>query len=159
MLYYTEIGVSNLEIPSEKSLCVYISGCQNHCINCHYPELKLCDYGNILKDNIFSIISAYLPQITCVCFLGEGNNTFVEHIEFINHVKFVQRLNLKTAIYSGRNIFPEEWMKIFDYVKVGSYQKNLGDLFSRTTNQKLYLNQTGNFKDITKLFWNLSKNF
>lgn len=153
MLYYTEIGVSTLEIPSEKSLCIYISGCQNHCKNCHYPDLKFCDYGNILKDNIISFVTAYLTQITCVCFLGEGNNKIVEHIEFFNHVKFVRRLNLKTALYSGREIFPEEWMKIFDYVKVGSYRENLGDLFCKTTNQKLYKNHRGKFKDITEFFW------
>ena len=153
MLYYTEIGVSNLEIPHEKSLCIYISGCQNHCRNCHYPSLKLEDYGNILKDNIFLILSTYLSQITCVCFLGEGKNTFIEHIEFVNHVKFARRLKLKTALYSGRETFPEKWMKIFDYVKVGSYQSNLGNLFCKTTNQKLYLNHLGNFKNITEFFW------
>ncbi len=153
MLRYIETGVSNVEIPHEKSLCIYISGCQNHCPNCHYHELKLDNYGNILKDNIFSLLTAYLPQITCLCFLGEGNNSVIEHIEFFNHVKFARSLHLKTAIYSGRDIFPEEWMKIFDYVKVGSYRENVGDLFCRTTNQKLYLNQRVHFKDITSLFW------
>ena len=154
MLYYAEVGLSILEIPHEKSLCIYISGCQNRCQNCHYPELKLHNYGNILRDNIFSITAAYLPQITCLCFLGEGNNKIDEHREFFNHVQFARQLNLKTAIYSGRDIFPEEWMKIFDYIKVGSYQEDLGDLFCRTTNQKLYLNKNGKLKNLTESFWN-----
>jgi len=154
MLYYTETGISYLEIPGEISLCVYISGCQNNCKNCHYPNLKIYNYGYVLKDNINFLVSAYLSKITCICFLGEGNGSIAERTEFFNHVEFAHNLNLKTALYSGRDIFPEDWMKIFDYVKVGSYQENLGDLFCRTTNQKLYQNLSGEFKDITKIFWN-----
>ena len=60
----------------------------------------------------------------------------------------------KTCLYSGRNINVEEWMKIFDYVKVGSFQEDLGGLDSPTTNQMFYKKCTnGTYENITSDFW------
>ena len=154
MLYFTEAGVSSLEVPSEISLCIYISGCQNHCYHCQCPELQLPDYGEPLGKNGFILIAAYSPQITCVCFLGEGRNTQTEHEEFDGYVAYSHSLKLKACLYSGRDILPEGWMTEFDYIKVGSYQENQGPLTSPTTNQRLYKKQFGQYEDITPRFWN-----
>ena len=158
MLYFTEAGLSFLEVPDEISLCIYISGCQNNCPHCHYPALKSPEYGYPLKDNFISLIELYGSQISCVCFLGEGRNTPLEHEEFFYFTEQVRTFNLKTCLYSGRDIFPEEWMKIFDYVKVGSYRAEAGDLFCSETNQRFYLNQEGIFTDITEKFWHVTRN-
>ena len=153
MLYYTEICSSPYEVPDEISLCIYISGCRNRCQHCHYPELQFHDYGLPLLENFFNLTSAYISQITCVCFLGEGRNTSLKHEEFSRCVEYVHFLNLKACLYSGRDIFPEEWMEIFDYVKVGGYRQDLGDLFCRNTNQRLYVKRRGEYVDVTSNFW------
>ena len=153
MLRYTEAGLSYLEVPEEISLCIYISGCRNNCPHCHYPELKLFDFGHPLKNNFNLLIDVYSSQISCVCFLGEGQNTQQEHEEFFYFTECTNLAGLKTCLYSGRNIFPEDWMKIFDYVKTGSYAKHMGALFSPKTNQRFYLKRNNIFEDVTKKFW------
>ena len=35
MLMYASVGISELEIPTKKSLVIYISNCQHRCRNCH----------------------------------------------------------------------------------------------------------------------------
>ena len=74
MLYYTEVGLDHLEVPNESALCIYISGCPNHCINCHYPQLRLADYGSVLMYHFTKIIDLYSFAATCTVFLGEGSS-------------------------------------------------------------------------------------
>ena len=71
MLYYLDAGLSHDEIPFETSLCIYISGCINDCKDCHYPELKLYEYGDRLRDSFYQLVDLYSEQISCVCFMGE----------------------------------------------------------------------------------------
>ena len=39
---------------------------------------------------------------------------------------------------SGRDTVIEEWMREFDYIKIGAYKERLGPLYSKSTNQRLY---------------------
>lgn len=58
-IYYTEVDLSPYEVPNEQSLCIYISGCQQICQNCHYPDLRKTNYGEPLidlKENCWSCI-------------------------------------------------------------------------------------------------------
>ncbi len=57
---------------------------------------------------------------------------------YINIYKYVHKINLKAALYSGRNTVIEEWMKIFDYIKLGSYKEEQGPIYNKKTNQRLY---------------------
>lgn len=138
MLMYVECAVSPLEIPNEICLCIYISGCQNSCQECHYPELQSCEYGDPLGDEFIDIMDAYQQQITGVCFMGEGDLSSESRKEFLAFAKEIKGRGLKTALYSGRDVEIEEWMNIFDYIKLGSYIKERGGLTCRTTNQVLY---------------------
>ena len=154
MLYYTEICLSPYEVPGEQSICIYISGCCNRCKNCHYLELQLPEYGDVLSKRISDMIDLYYSQASCVCFLGEGRGRQEEKEELVRFAESAQQKGLKTCLYSGRDSFIEEWMKGFDYIKIGSYQEELGALDSQTTNQHLYRKNThGEFEDITFLFW------
>lgn len=153
MLYYTEIELSHDLIIGETSIGIYISGCSNHCDSCHYPELQRTDFGFPLKDYFDQIISVYERQATCVAFLGEGDLRGSNHPEFAGFVREACRFHLKTALFSGRDILPEEWMKIFDYVKTGSYKSEFGSLTNPGTNQKLFRNIDGKFQEITKIYW------
>ena len=154
MIYYTEADLSPYEVPNEQSLCIYISGCQENCYHCHYPDLRRVNYGTPLKDNFQKLLTLYFHQATCICFLGEGENTLQSRAELTMFARQARVAGKKTCLYSGRNVNIEEWMKIFDYVKAGSFQKDLGGLDSPTTNQMFYKKCTnGTYQNITSDFW------
>lgn len=113
VLYYTETGLSPYEVPEYNSLCIYISGCYNHCKNCHYPVLQKRNFGDKLLENFLKIVQLYQNQATCICFLGEGENTTCEHQEFYKMTEIDKRHNLKTCLYCGRDNDVEEWMSNF----------------------------------------------
>lgn len=154
MLRYAEVCLSSLEVPGEVSLCVYVSGCVNHCKSCHYPELQSPRFGNPLVDALPSIVSAYLSRATCLCMLGEGASGGREREELARFASYAHEHDLRAALYSGRDVEVEPWMaSSFDYVKVGSYKEGLGGLTSPMTNQRLYLIADGVVEDITCRFW------
>ena len=153
MLYYTEFGLSEREVPGERSICIYLSGCCHNCVNCHYPLLKEKDYGDSLIKYYEDIVALYRKQATCVCLLGEGANTEVEHNEMRIVVEYAKQQGLKTCLYSGRDIEIEAWMTMFDYIKLGSYQEDKGGLESLRTNQVMWKkNSQGAYENITALF-------
>jgi hypothetical protein len=60
--------------------------------------------------------------------------------------------NLKTCLYCGRDTEIEEWMCEFDFVKLGSYQKNRGGLNDISTNQRMLKKTENKYIDITYKF-------
>ena len=154
MLKYLEFGLSHLEVPGERSISIYISGCDNHCPNCHYPELQSPDEGLPLKKHISDIIELYRSQASCVCFLGEGANTEEDREELVNHAVAAGRAGLKTCLYSGRDTLIEPWMQVFDYIKLGSYKEQFGPLSSPKTNQRMFMKCESEYIDITHWFQN-----
>ena len=134
------------EIPDEITLAINISNCQNYCIGCHTPYLR----ENIGTELIPEVLSAEIQKnsgISCVCFMGEGN----DREALINLAKFIHANfpDLKVALYSGRVEVEDDMYDVFDYIKVGPYIETLGPLNSKTTNQRLYKNK----EDITYKFW------
>ena len=153
MLYYIEACSSPAEVPNERSLCIYITGCLNHCDDCHYPELRYANYGELLSENIHKLIELYFRQITCVCFLGEGMSTKTEKDELVKYVDYAHARGLKACLYSGRNINVEAWMKSFDYIKLGAFDVQRGALGEKTTNQVMLRKTGGEYQSITAEFW------
>lgn len=154
MIKYTEAQITFAEVPDEINLCFSISNCNGMCKNCHSPELRK-DIGKPLLQNLNKEINSHYG-ITCICFLGEG----LKNINAIEEWKIIMRhiknsfSNLKLALYSGRNEWPDqELLELLDYVKIGSYVEELGGLSSPTTNQRLYKKENGEWKDITYRFW------
>lgn len=155
MLYYTEFGLSHMEVPGEATLCIYISGCPNKCINCHYVELQRPDYGELLSEYFGQILDLYHEYATCVCFMGEGDGAEESIYEMLGYVQECNNRGYKSCLYSGRDTIIEDWMKVFDYVKLGSYREERGPLISETTNQRMWKRISNNeFEDITCRFWN-----
>ena len=156
MLRYTEFGLSHLEVPGERALCIYLSGCANRCENCHCPELQLPDNGILLRPNIRNIVDLYRSQASCVCFLGEGSNSDQDRAELVYCAKYARSTGLKTCLYSGRDTEIEAWMDVFDYIKLGSYREEFGPLSLPMTNQRMYqradVGDVG-YIDITAQFW------
>lgn len=152
MLYYCETALSNLEVPEEVSICIYISGCTMRCPECHYPELQKKDYGEPVSIYLDEILDAYQNMATCLCVLGEGEHSDRKELEDI--AGRGKERGLKTCLYSGRDTDIEPWMYQYDYVKTGSYKRELGALDKRITNQRMYKKTKVGYVDITKLFWN-----
>lgn len=152
MLYYCETALSNLEVPEEISICIYISGCTMHCPECHYPELQKKDYGAPLSLYLNDILDAYHSMASCLCIMGEGERSDRNELEDIA-CRGKER-GLKTCLYSGRDTKIEPWMYRYDYVKTGSYKKKLGALDKKTTNQRMYKKTDMGYIDITSAFWN-----
>lgn len=154
MLHYTEFCISHMEVPNEVALCIYISGCKNKCPECHYPELQRPDYGELVSEYFKQILDLYHEYTTCVCFMGEGEESEDSRKELLSYVKECHKRGYRCCLYSGRDVELEEWMRDFDYIKLGSYQKDRGALSEMTTNQRMWMRtRQGSFEDITYLFW------
>lgn len=154
MLYYCDVGLSRAEVPGETTLCFYISGCINKCMNCHFPELQISEYGDRLSREVFILlVELYSQYETCICFMGEGNCTVDSRAELVQYALMAKKMGYNTCLYSGRDTNIEEWMNVFDYVKIGSYRESLGPLYYRTTNQRLFKKCTDKYVDITDEFW------
>lgn len=154
MLHYVEFGLSHMEVPDEVALCIYISGCPNRCVNCHYQELQQVDAGELLAIYFEQILDLYHDYTTCVCFMGEGDGSEESKAELLFYVKECGKHGYRTCLYSGRDTIIEDWMKKFDYVKVGSYREIFGPLTSKTTNQRMWMKEADTYIDITERFWN-----
>ena len=152
MLKFTDTEVVFKEIPDEITLAINISNCPFHCPGCHSPELWE-DVGNILnQESLFKLIEKN-KGISCVSFMGgdidiESLNTLFQFIK----KEFPE---LKVAWYSGRDHISDEVnLNYIDFIKIGSYRKDLGGLEKRTTNQIMYkIDSDLNLINITNLFW------
>ena len=166
MIKYTDTQVVFEEIPDEITLGINISNCTHNCPGCHSPYLRE-DIGIELD---FKTIDELLKQncgITCLLFLGEGNDA--ESLkELISYVK-ERYPDLKVGLYSGRKEVNEDfyWDNL-DYLKIGPYIEERGPLNSPTTHQRLYKKVDDSIRtfevvngvvhphwtDITDRFWN-----
>ena len=162
MIKYVNAEVVFEEIPDEVTLAINISNCQNRCDGCHSPELR-CDIGDELTEERLGKLISENDGITCVCFMGEGNDSDALQ-KLISYLK--EHYEYKAALYSGRNNVDEDfyWDKL-DYLKIGPYKAECGPLNTPTTNQRLYcaininkaINVGGKWRshwvDITEKFW------
>ena len=73
MLKYVETAVTFSEIPDEITLCINISNCPCHCINCHSSYLAEDIGENLTLDTIYKLIDSN-EGITCICFMGGDSN-------------------------------------------------------------------------------------
>ena len=148
MLKFDRYKVVFQEIPNEVSLSFSITGCKNNCSGCHSPYLRE-DIGNELTEDILTDIIKNNKYITCILFFGGDHDK--EYLKkLVNTIR--SNFNLKIALYSGNDIIDNDLYNIFDYIKIGSYNKDKGPLKSKTTNQCLINTRTG--EDITYMFWN-----
>ena len=138
------------EIPDEITLALNITNCLNNCIGCHSSFLKQ-DIGEEVTE---SILDKYIKDnvgITCICFMGEGN----DRNSLISMIKWIKKhhSNLKIALYSGRMDVEGDLWELLDYVKLGPYIPEYGPLNKETTNQTMWKIENGVRKDITSKFW------
>lgn len=146
MIKYTDYKIVFEEIPDRITLAINISNCQCNCKGCHSPQLRNNIGEELTKEVIDNKFCRDLKLCNCFLFLGEGNDN-KSLFEINQYIK--EKYNIETAIYTGRDNVEEEYYKQFDFVKIGSYQKDFGGLDKQTTNQRLFYNDD----DITYKFW------
>lgn len=163
MLKYTTTQVTFSEIPDEITLCINISGCPIRCPDCHSKELWNDVGTELTREELYKLITNNIG-ISCVCIMGgDADYKSLEAIlTWLLDYKYDNNKELKLAFYSGRDNYDDlyirtgQWITYFDYLKVGSYKKELGGLNSPTTNQVLYqIKQEFPTKiyNITSKFW------
>lgn len=143
------------EIPDEVTLAINISNCIHHCEGCHSPYLQT-DVGKELTEKKLQRLIVENDGITCVCFMGEGNDEAALK-KLINYVR-ANYPDLKIGLYSGRKEIKDEFYWDFlDYIKLGPYIPSLGPLNVETTNQRLHKKVPECaqifWEDITEKFW------
>lgn len=138
------------EIPDEITLSLNITNCPFKCEGCHSPELRENIGTELTVAKAIELVNKN-PYITCLCFMGGD----AQHEEIIKLSKELRGnfLNLKLAMYSGREEINPRLIPHLDYYKVGPWITEKGPLNSRTTNQKLYKIENGELVDITHKFW------
>lgn len=148
MVKYVNNMVTFEEIPLEVTLSLSISNCTNRCPGCHSAELRQ-NIGIELTNEVLDNLIKKNSGVSCVLFLGEGN----DKEKLIKLAAEVKNHSLKVALYSGRDEVEREIWDNFDYVKIGRWDKSLGPLNKRSTNQRLFKIENGERIDITSRFW------
>jgi len=136
-LKYQGYAIVLQEVPDEITLAFNISGCPYKCPDCHSKNLWNYD-GRYIKEDFNNIFSKYKDYISCVCFMGGDQNIN----ELYDLCKSIKDNKIKTAVFSGTNNI-NKFQKFFDnnmldYIKVGSFNKELGGLDHPETNQIMY---------------------
>jgi anaerobic ribonucleoside-triphosphate reductase activating protein len=152
MLRYYNYDIVFQEIPNEITLAINITNCPNRCKGCHSPHLQE-DIGYELNEELLiSILDKYATAITCFCFMGGDANPHrvAEMADFVRG----HSPQVKTAWYSGCSDLPKNFTKeSFQYIKLGGYEEQLGNLRNQTSNQQLFeIQKNGAMKDISYLF-------
>ena len=168
MIRYTDTAIGFREVPGEISLLINISNCPHKCEGCHTPYLQQ-DTGNELTKEVFvGLLNKHLREITCVCFLGEGND-----LDALNElINICNDKSLLTCLYTGctkmvaaKNIIPK--LYYLNFIKTGPYIAEKGGLDKETTNQEFFeIRWQGDtngeewyiLEDLTHLFWKNNNN-
>ncbi|MBS9463484.1 anaerobic ribonucleoside-triphosphate reductase activating protein [Flagellimonas sp. 389] len=132
-MYCHSFNVVLQEVPGEVSLCFSISGCPLRCEGCHSPFLWKKGTGTKLTQKLYEdILHKYYGFATCVIFMGgEWHKN-----ELISSLKYAQDKGYKTCVYTGQDQLDLEILKHLTWVKTGRWDKSLGGLESKTTNQE-----------------------
>lgn len=148
MIKYVTSMVTFEEIPTEVTLSLSISNCQNRCSGCHSAELRR-NIGTELTDEELERLIRENSGVGCVLLLGEGN----DGPRLIELARGIKKHGLKAALYSGRDNVENELWNEFDYIKIGKWIQALGPLNKHSTNQRLYQVERNKCIDITERFW------
>lgn len=133
MLNYYNFDIVFAEIPDEVTLAINISGCPNHCKGCHSPWLQK-EVGPALNEGVIdALMNRYGQQITCFCFMG--GDAQPQEVERLAHYIRGRYSSINVAWYSGKPKLCEGiGTEAFQYIKIGPYLSEYGQLNKRTTN-------------------------
>lgn len=157
-LKFLDTSIGFREVPDEISLLINVTNCQYRCPGCHSPELQE-DAGKILDiEALKGLLLRYVGHsnnpITCVTFLGDGDNLdalgrLIEYCHYKGYLTclYTGSTNIYNAVVASRGTL--------DYIKIGQYIKEKGALDNPNTNQKFYKINHLQLKDGTHNGWTL----
>ena len=135
-MYYSYPQQTFQEVPGEITLALSISGCPLRCIGCHSMETYPTDFGKELTiDELDNLIKKF-KHTSCVLFYGGEWNLS----ELKSMIKYVRELGLKICLYTGNELsyFSKDFLNSLNFIKVGPYIKEKGNLSNPKSNQKFY---------------------
>lgn len=138
------------EVPGEITLGISLTGCQIRCKGCHSRELWE-DKGTPLTIEELGELMKEHRGLTCLLLLGGEHD-----IDALTELFMWAHKRVKTAWYCGLDMIPRDKLGILqylDFIKIGSYDMELGPLNESTTNQRFYEVINGELIDHTYLFW------
>lgn len=142
------------EIPDEITLAINITNCPCKCPGCH-SKFLWDDVGvELTEDELVKLIDKN-SGITTICFMG-GDANPDEINKLAKSIFLMDSCNhtYKIGWYSGKDKLSDKIeLELFDYIKLGHYDDELGGLDKKTTNQRLYKINNGVMEDITNKFW------
>jgi anaerobic ribonucleoside-triphosphate reductase activating protein len=130
---YYDINISLQEVPGEVSLSFTITGCSLRCKGCHssylWKESNGCDLSTALFEDYLDKYDGY---ISCVLFMGgEWHQR-----ELAEKLSLAQEKGLNTCLYTGEDDVDDEIKKHLTWLKTGKWEKDLGGLKEKDTNQQ-----------------------
>lgn len=132
IMYCYDFHVVMQEVPGEISLCFTISGCPLRCEGCHSPFLWKEGSGSKISNSAYKdILYRYFGFASCVVFMGGEWHKY----ELIKKLKYAQEQGYKTCLYTGYDEVDSKIMKHLTWIKTGGWDRKLGGLNSKTTNQ------------------------
>ena len=148
---YLDTMVTFSEFPDEIALCINITNCPCQCSGCHSPELWE-DIGTKLTYAELDKLIENSHGISCVGLMGGDIDT--KHINDLAFYIKNKYPKLKVGWYSGINGLAYDInLANFEYIKLGSYIKELGPLDNPKTNQRFYHIENRQLVDWTYKFW------
>jgi anaerobic ribonucleoside-triphosphate reductase activating protein len=152
MLKYYNYDIVFQEIPDEVTLAINITNCPNRCKGCHSPYLQKNIGEELNERQITLLMDKYVSAITCFCFMGgDGDPQRVADLANFMRLHYSE---IKVAWYSGCAKLPDGFdRRDFQYIKLGEYVEELGNLKNETSNQHLFeIKPDGYMKDISYMF-------
>lgn len=152
MLKYVDYDIVFQEFPDEVTMAINITNCPNRCVGCHSPQLR-DNIGYSLNEEVLALLlEKYGESITCIGFMGGDADP--EKIEIL--ARFVKEHfsnKMKVGWYSGKNKLPDNFdLQWFDYIKLGPFIPEKGNLRSLSTNQRMFKIEDKQMRDVTYRF-------
>lgn len=150
-MYYSYPQQTFQEVPGEITLALSISGCPLRCKNCHSQETYPDDFGSELTFEEIDKLLNKFKFTSCVLFYG--GEWYLDQL--ILFIKYIKEKNLNVCLYTGRDLsyFDDSFIQLLDYIKVGRYREQKGNLSSPTTNQRFYEITNNGLINRTSQFW------
>lgn len=127
------------EIPDQVTLAYNITECPHRCLGCHSPELRGASGDELTYDVVSRDLVRNLNSATDVLILG-GDRNPIEIVELFRELKS-NHPKILTSWYSGSDyihVSVNDNLDLFDYIKIGHYDEELGPLTDERTNQELF---------------------
>ncbi len=136
------------EIPGHVSLSYLITGCPLGCKGCHSADSWDARRGESLDITTLQLhLEHSQSYVTCVLFMGGE----WQPEALLDLLRVCKTRQLATALYSGLDECPMQFIPYLDFIKLGPWITELGGLASPSSNQRLYDLQQG--LCLNPLFW------